>query len=183
MLLRLIDQTSVDEEPVTLTEVKTAARIDGSEFDLLLPGNIAAARRVAEHRSGRFLAPRTVRAELDDWPDERMAIVPFDTVTVTYWNGSTWATLAADQYEAVALSNGMHVCPAYGVTWPTLPEKPGARVRIDAVIPPDTADEAAITFIIAQAVHWTQNPGAASDRKLEASPFLTHLLDAICVYG
>ncbi len=182
MLLRLIELAEVDAEPVSVEEVKDAARIDGREFDLLLPINIAAARRVAEHRAGRFFAARTMRAELDDWPCERLAIVPFESAAITYWNGSIWATLATNQYAAVALSNGISIEPAASVTWPTLPTTPGPRVRIDAVIPA-APDPAANLFIIAQAAFWTQNPSAAGDRKQEASPFLRHLLDACCVYS
>lgn len=184
MLLRQYDLVAVEEEPVTAQQVKDAARIDGLEFDLLLEGNIKAARRVAEHRTGRLLAARTVRAEFDDWPacSDRLAIVPAGAVSVTYWDGSAWQTLSTGLYAAVTRSNGLTVEALSTATWPTLGDLPGARVRVDVVVEPEP-DEAANVFIIAQAAYWTQNPSAAGDRKQEASPFLQHLLDACSVYG
>lgn len=182
MLLRLFDLVPVAVEPVSAAQVKAAARIDGAEFDLLLPANISAARQLAEHQAGRYFAERTARAELDDWPDERLPIVPEGTVAVSYWDGTAWQTLSTSLYVPVWTSTGLCLQPASGGSWPMLGDTPGARVRVDVALVADVPPSVA-AYIVAQAAYWTSNPEAARERKHEPSPFLHHLLDAVRVYA
>jgi len=182
MLLRMYDLVPVGVEPVTVAQVKAAARIDGPDFDLLLPANISAARQLAEHQANRLFAERTVRFELSDWPDEALCIVPAGVVAVSYWDGAAWQTLATSQYVPVWSSTGVELQAPTGVVWPTLGDVPGPRVRVDVQVPADLPPSAA-AYIVAQAAFWTNNPEAAQDRKQEPSPFLHHLLDAVRVYA
>lgn len=181
MILRTTESAPASE-PVTVDQLKAAARIDGSEFDLLIPLNITAARVVAEHQSGRMLAARTFTVELDGWPDSAIPITPAASVVVQYSDGAAWQTLNASVYEFVPEANGLRIELAEGQDWPDLPELAGSRVKVAVT----TASEnlpTARQFIIAQASYWTQSPNAASERKSEPSPFLSHLLDAIKVYA
>lgn len=184
MLLRQIDQTA-PVEPVTVADFKAAARIDGTEFDLLIPGAISAARQQAEHQTGRQLAQRTVRLELDDWPTacERLPVVPAEAAEVQYHDGTTWQTLSSSLYALVPTDSGCTLQPTSGATWPTLPDIPGARVRADISTAANPCPPTARTYVIAQAAHWLDNPAASADRRREPTPFLQHLLDAVRVYG
>mgnify|MGYP000034051154 CR=1 FL=1 len=61
--------TAPTAEPVTLDEVKFAARLTGSTaFDTMLPVYIQAAREIAETEAGRKLMAQVWRIELADWP-------------------------------------------------------------------------------------------------------------------
>lgn len=55
-------------EPVSLALAKTHCRIDGTEFDTLLPAWITAARQRAEHELGRALITQTWLLTLDAFP-------------------------------------------------------------------------------------------------------------------
>lgn len=180
MLLRLVDSWPTSE-PVTLEQVKLSGRIDGTEFDTMIPLHIASARSVAEHQSGRILAARTITAELDGWPDSSIAITPASSVVVTYFDGSAWQTLPTTVYAFVPESSGFALSLKSGQSWPTLPDVSGPRVKVAVTVDAETVPTAQ-HYIIAQVVYWLDNPGAASERRSEPSPFLAHLLDAIKVY-
>lgn len=184
-LLREIDLAEpAVVEPLTLAQFKVAARIDGNEFDLVIPTNIAAARRVAEQLACRKFAQRTVRLELTGWPcaDQILPVMPVESAVVSYHDGTAWQTLPTAQWALVPLSNGCTVQPMPTANWPSLADMPGARVRIDIHTGPIN-EAAANVYITAQAAHWTENPSASNDRKREPSPFLEHLLDPLKTYG
>jgi hypothetical protein len=67
MAYKIITQPTV--EPVTLAEAKIQCRADGNELDSLLTGVIIpAARRSAEHETGRALCTQTRELVLDAFP-------------------------------------------------------------------------------------------------------------------
>ena len=183
MLLRQIDLTA-PVEPVTMADFKAAARIDGTEFDLLIPGAISAARQVAEHLTGRQLAARTVRLELSDWPHPcaTLPVVPAEGAAVQYHDGTNWQTLPTSLYVLVPTDNGCSLQPTSAAVWPALGDVPGARVRADVSTTDAPCSPAARTYVIAQAAHWLDNASASGDRRREPTPFLQHLLDAERVY-
>lgn len=187
MLLSETVTTAPAVEPVTGEEVKASARIDGTEFDAQLPLMIQQAREAAEHESGRRFITQTLRVEFDDW-DSTIALPqsPVQSVTsVNYHDGTDWQTLEADQYALVQLSNGVAtIYPATPTTdWPTLGDIGGARVRVVYVA--GYGDEAADVpggarlWIIANCVHWLDNPAAAHEKALYRAPFVNGLLDSI----
>ena len=55
-------------EPITSTELKTFARIDGSTEDTLLDSFIVAVRQACEKYLGRSLLEQTIKLSLDFWP-------------------------------------------------------------------------------------------------------------------
>lgn len=55
-------------EPVSLATAKLHCKIDGTEFDTLVPAWISAARRRAEHELGRALITQTWLLTLDAFP-------------------------------------------------------------------------------------------------------------------
>lgn len=54
-------------EPITVTELKDFARIDGSDEDIALDTFISAARQAAEEYTGRAFIEQTWRMSLDWW--------------------------------------------------------------------------------------------------------------------
>ena len=62
--------TAPSVEPITVTELKTFARIDGSDEDTLLSGFIAGARQACEKYLKRALIEQTIDLKMDYWPGE-----------------------------------------------------------------------------------------------------------------
>lgn len=168
-------------EPVTLAEAKLAARIDGSEFDLLIPGLIATARKQAEHETGLRFVEQTVRVELSDWPaaDDVLPVANPSAVAVTYWNGSAWVSASAFAFGAQ--DAGTVIAPNVGTSWPTLGESAlPARVRVDittGVDDPADVDEGIKTYIKAVVAAWLKSPEGVTDKPLTVSPMFDCLLD------
>lgn len=176
-------------EPVTLAEAKLAARVDIADLDALIGGLITSAREQAEQITGRLYRPQVWRRELADWPavDEVLPVYMATACAVTYWNGSTWASLSGSVYVFAAEGSGTVLAPVLNTEWPTLPEvAAGPRVRIDLTAGPAApadVDECVKLYIKAAVSSWVNNPDAASTKALEVSPLFERLLDAQRLYG
>jgi uncharacterized phiE125 gp8 family phage protein len=79
-------------EPLTLAEVKSHLRLDGSAEDALLTSLITAARQYLEAGTGLALITRTLRVYLDGWPADgliQLAIAPLQTLeSVTVYDAA-----------------------------------------------------------------------------------------------
>jgi uncharacterized phiE125 gp8 family phage protein len=60
--------TKPSTEPVTASEVKLYARIDGSSENTLIEGFIQSVREATEKYLGRALITQTITVSLDEWP-------------------------------------------------------------------------------------------------------------------
>lgn len=177
-------------EPVTVAEAKAALRIDGTEFDALLPGLIASAREVAEQETGRQLVEQTWRAELDDWPlaSDVLPIYRPTACAITYWNGSAFVSLSGSGYAYAAAGSGTVLAPALDADWPDLGDIAiGARVRIDLTAGVDTDDadtvpECVKTYITALVGQIIQAPQLTANQASQAHPLLARLLDSQRLY-
>lgn len=177
-------------EPVELDDLKTALRIDGTEFDVLLPGLVAAARQVAEQETGRAFVAQTWRAELEDWPAETDEIPVYrpSACSITYWNGSAWVSLAGAGYVFVGINNHTRLAPALNTAWPDLGDIAlGARVRIDltagvAAAAADTVPDCVKTFITALVGQMIQAPQLTAGQAVADHPLLARLLDSQRLY-
>jgi uncharacterized phiE125 gp8 family phage protein len=177
-------------EPVEVDDAKLALRIDGTEFDVLLPGLIASARQVAEQQTGRAFVAQTWRAELDDWPEaaDLIAVYRPSACAVTYWNGSTWASLSGSAYVYAAQGSGTVLAPALTTSWPTLGDIAiGPRVRIDltagvAAASADTVPECVKTFVTALVGQLIQSPQLTAAQAVQDQPLLARLLDSQRLY-
>ena len=81
MPIKLITGPAV--EPVSISEVKTSARIDGSEFDSQATLAIAAMRSQAEARMARCLITQTLELILDDFPAGEIDLIMPDVLSIT----------------------------------------------------------------------------------------------------
>ena len=177
-------------EPVGVDDAKLALRIDGEEFDVLLPGLIASAREVAEQETRRAFIEQTWRAELDDWPaaDEPIPIYRPTACAITYWNGSAFVSLAGSGYVFAAAGSGTALAPALTTAWPTLGDIAlGPRVRIDLTagvdaIDADTVPGCVKTYITALVGQIIQAPQLTASQAAQAHPLLARLLDSQRLY-
>lgn len=173
-------------EPVSVADAKLALRIDGSEFDALLPGLIAAARQVAEQETGRLFVQQTWRTEFADWPasDDVIPIYRATACAITYWDGAAWVALAGNAYAFAPDGHGTALAPALGTDWPALGDAAlGPRVRVDltaGVAPADAATTAECVrhFIIATVGQMVQTPELTALSAVQAHPLLARLLDS-----
>ena len=70
-------------EPITVTELKTFARIDGSDEDTYLAGLIIAIRQAVENYLGRALISQTITLSMDWWPGEAVKLPRPPLISVT----------------------------------------------------------------------------------------------------
>lgn len=122
-------------EPVTLAEMRTALRLDGTEDDVLIESTlIPAARRAVERETGRTLITTALQLACERFPPGSILlprpplqaaaqIVYVDTAGV-----SRTLTVAAAQYQVNTRATPGWVEPPYGGSWPATREVPNAVV-------------------------------------------------------
>jgi uncharacterized phiE125 gp8 family phage protein len=177
--------TAPTAEPVNTDEVKDALRIDGAEFDPVLPGLIASARAVAEVNIGRALVAQTIRYECEDWPtiEDVLHVYRPTAAAVSYWDGSAWVVLAGSAYVYAPHGAGTIIAPAVGTSWPTLGDVAvGARVRIDLTTGLTAGNASQVpdgikTFIVALVGQLIEAPSMTAPTAMQHHPLLARLLD------
>ena len=94
--------TAPTAEPVTLDQVKFAARLTGSTaFDAMLPVYMQAAREIAESQTGVRWMNQQWRIERYNWPSpcEVLEVNGPTAVTVSYWSASNaWTEMTSGTY-------------------------------------------------------------------------------------
>lgn len=181
-----------NEEPVTVDEARTAARVDDNRFDDQLPTLIQAARQMAEHECGRVFVQQQWRAKLDGWPgsEDVIRVAPATAVAVSYYNtAGVWVVLDGAAYVWEAVPSGVVLAPAGSGAWPALGSlQAGARVRVDVTAGEPTNQVAQRVpacvklYIKAHVSAWLRTPEAFVATKLEPIPSLARLLDPLRVY-
>lgn len=128
-------------EPLTLDQVKQHVNDeDTDKYNVLIDRLIGAARRQAEHRTGRALINQQWRLTLDRFAGEdarcppvirlpRPALVSVEEVSYLDTDGVR-QVLATSGYQVVTDELVGQVRPAYDTTWPDHRVTPGS-VRID----------------------------------------------------
>jgi len=108
------------EEPVTVAEFKTHARVSGSANDAEITAMITAARQYAEQETGRWMITQTVDAYFDAFP-HCFSLPPLQSVSsITYIdsNGDS-QTLDSSLYRVDAKSKPARITAASGTSWPS----------------------------------------------------------------
>lgn len=178
--------TSVTTEPVTLAEAKLDARIDGTEYDSMIPSWIAAARSMAEQACGRAFALATYTLKLDAFPagEIRLDWSPVASITSVQYIDTAGATqtLASSAYVLDSHNLPAWLLPAYGTEWPDTLDAANAvtvtYVAGEGTSTPDTVK----TYIKAHIAERVKNAEATSDKPLTPLPYLERLLDRERVY-
>lgn len=95
--------TAATTEPVTLSELKTALRIDTTDLDSELDAALSAARGEAENFAGRSFAPQRWQLTRDDWWLGGLLLPKGpvnDVVGIEYLDpDGTWQTLSPTAYD------------------------------------------------------------------------------------
>ena len=118
--------TEPTEEPLSLDEVKTALRVDGTDEDAFLDRVITSARRMVEQWTGRALVSTVYRATFHAFPSGtgyyELPRTPVTAVgSITYNNADGTSTVLASSGYTVALgdaSRRARIVPAYLEWWP-----------------------------------------------------------------
>jgi uncharacterized phiE125 gp8 family phage protein len=180
MTLRAVELPT--EYPVTLTQVKFDARIDGTEYDSFISETlIPAATSEAEKFTHRKLMPQTWELVLDAFPvsDFPIGCLPVRSITsVKYYDGeNVLQTLSTSYYtlDADTLPGWVRLDPDY--TWPSTREmKNAVIVRFEAGYEDEDSVPSAIkAWIRAQAAAAADAQTGAGQYKL--TPFVDGLLD------
>jgi hypothetical protein len=154
----------------------------------IVTGAISAARAQAEQLTGRKYRLCVMRAQFSAWPDadEAIHVHAPSACSISYWNGTTWASLVGSAFAFYPLDpGGTGIAPAYGTSWPTLGNIAGGpRIRVDLTCGPTGADgelpvaECVKTYIKACVSGWVNNGDFHADARLVENPMLAYLLDA-----
>jgi uncharacterized phiE125 gp8 family phage protein len=175
--------TPADDEPISLAEAKVHLRLgDGTDEDALILDLISTAREMAEHYTGRALAPQTLEMALPAFPRCASAIEldmpPVTSVVSVKYTDTVGVEQTLDpKYRLSAFGTQRNVMPTFGNSWPSTGCDPEA-VRIQYVAGyvacPDAARSAMLLTI-----------GALyEDRETAELPAGAEgLLDTIKVYG
>jgi len=109
-------------EPITVEEVKSFARIDGTEEDTLISSFITAARLNCEMYLGRALIEQTLIMMMDFWPGEVICLPrsPLISITAveTLDEDDTATTYSSDNYYVVTESIPGELIIKRGVSQP-----------------------------------------------------------------
>jgi uncharacterized phiE125 gp8 family phage protein len=142
--------TAVETEPVSLAEARLHIKADSDNTaeDSLISIWITAARELAEHYTGRALAPQTIETALDYFPvrEDDTIILPMAPVasitSVKYTDGDgTVQTITGSAYALSPFGESNRLAPTWGNYWPTPRDIPDA-VKIVAVHGYTTAPKA-----------------------------------------
>lgn len=178
--------TAPTAEPVTLDQVKFAARLTGSTaFDAMLPVYMQAAREIAESQTGVRWMNQQWRIERYNWPSpcEVLEVNGPTAVTVSYWSASNaWTEMTSGTYVWADADPGLVIGALVGQAWPNLGDvAAGPRVRVD--VTSGATDASAVpaaikTFIMAMVAYWVENPQAYTDKPHVATPAALAMLDS-----
>jgi len=129
--------TAVTTEPVLLADARLHIKADSdTSEDTLISAWITAAREIAEHYTGRALAPQTLEAALDEfpWDDDsiELPMPPVATITSVKYTDTTGVeqTISASAYALSLYGDSRQIAPTYGNEWPSTQDIPDAvRIR------------------------------------------------------
>jgi uncharacterized phiE125 gp8 family phage protein len=120
-------------EPVDLELAKRHLRLQHDEDDVLIAGQITAARVHVESLLGYPMVESSMRATLDAFPCViALPLCPIGAVSaVTYVDADGAAqTLPGADYKVDQSGRGARIAPAYGKSWPST-RREAAAVHVD----------------------------------------------------
>jgi uncharacterized phiE125 gp8 family phage protein len=123
--VRYVLYTAATTAPITLAELRLAAKVDAHDDDEFLLRLISMATDAVQQQTGRQLITATWKLYLDEFPSIiEIGKLPVASVTsITYVDlAGTTQTLSASNYQTSILSPNTpaRIMPAYGLTWPTV---------------------------------------------------------------
>lgn len=169
-------------EPVSLAEAKANARLDVSDFDMLIEAFIATAREGAEFITGRAYRAGVWRWVGADWPAKPLPLVGVASAAVRRWDGQAFVVVPPSAYVCTESlgAPGTVLAPAVGSAWPPLGVvAAGARVQIELTVDPlspGLIPASVKTYILAHVAAWLKAPEALTGASVVCNPLLKGLL-------
>ncbi len=164
----LIDAPAI--EPVSLAEMKSWLREDGSDEDQLIQALIVSARMTLEAYTRRFFVTQSWRIVMDSWPsDDGCVVIPFapfqNVSAIRVFSAADVAqTIAIESYRAPPSSQDGRL------SFKTAPAVPGRMVdgiEIDCVVGygglATSTPEPLRRAIMTLAAHWREKRGDEVD--------------------
>jgi uncharacterized phiE125 gp8 family phage protein len=114
--------TDAAEEPVTLAEVKTALRIDGTDYDAILTPLIKTARQIGEKITGRDFVNKTWKLYLDQFPCDQIEVKKSKLQSITsisYYISDVLTLLSSTVYYKTEDSNYSSIYLVEGQSYPS----------------------------------------------------------------
>ena len=180
----LIDITAPLIEPVAITDasLRTACRVDGTEFDAQLSLIVSALRGVVENRINRRLITQTVELVIDAFPCNEidLTLPNVQSITSVKYIDTSGVQQTLTTHELDSDNEPCLLRPAYGENWPETRNTPNAvRVRFIVGYGPSANDVPAEirAWIIAHAAQAVSNPAGLADGNVNPLPFVDCLLD------
>lgn len=191
MLTRI---SSTGSEPVSVDDVKDAARVDNdlgatSSLDGTIGTLIATARQHAEQLTGRVYRAGVMRVELQAWPaaDQVLPVYRPSACEVRYWTGAGLTLLDGAAYAFAPGGpggTGTLLAPALGTGWPVLAQRAvGARVQVDLTVDAPEVADCVKTFITASVAAWLKTPEAIASAALGPHPLFAGLLHGEALFA
>lgn len=168
---------------VSLDAARDAARVDGTDLDVMIEIQVRAITEDAEHLTGRAFIQQTWRVTLDRFPSAiRLPAPPVSAVSsVKYLDADgVEQTLHPDDYTVDAVSEPGFIVPAPGKAWPSTACRINA-ITVDVVCGYGAADATTPASIKAYILAKVQEHFAPAGTP--ESPYLVCLLDRFKVYG
>lgn len=111
-------------EPVTVSELKTHLRLDGTTYDTMLAGYISACRDAVEKHTGRTLINTVLELYYDEFPSNNGELIlirpPVQSVSSIIYvdEDGVSQTLSSSLYRTDLVSLYPRITPAYDESWP-----------------------------------------------------------------
>lgn len=185
--------TPATVEPVTLQEAKLQCKIITDVLDVeayaedsLIESWITTARAVAEHYTGRSLAPQTLEMAFPAFPGDcfDLDMPPVQSVTsikYTDMNGAE-QTVSSSLYLVSSYGTARRVSLTYGSEWPSTRDEPEA-VRVRYVVgynPVPPAVKAALQLMVGW---FNEHRGSEMDPDDIQPPAAKALLNTVKIWG
>jgi len=172
--------------PLSLDEVKTWAKVDGTDQDVVLQRLIDAATAACEHRMGRAIMHQHWQLKTDSFKDLKLRKPVVTAVThVKYINTDGVLTeLDSSVYQSVLGSEyDPYVTLAYGQEWPLFRSQPECVQVTFTCGDTDAQDVPSpiITWIELCVTAFLENPSLVTDKQTYSLGLADRLLDEFTV--
>lgn len=179
----LIQITAPSETPVSVQEVKDAARIDDAAFDAQIAILIKALTGQAESLTGRVFVNRDLELVIDAFPTAEIDLLLPLVQSIAYvkyvdTSGNT-ITLASNKYTLDNSSTPCWLIPAQNTTWPdTLAAANAVKIKFTAGYGAAIDVPAEIKlWIIARCAELVRNPDGVRGADVRGLSYIDGLLD------
>lgn len=123
--------TAATQDALTLAELRTWLRIDGTASDSTITAMLGAAVAMVERDTGQVLLSSTFKMVLDGWPSDDIIRLPRHPVTAVSQirhrdTDGAWQVIDSADYVLANVRNPPRIGLVTGATWPPVASQIGA---------------------------------------------------------